>query len=293
MTRAKKIQAIPVDQIDILNPRERNQKVFREIVASISALGLKKPITVTPRKNGRYGLVCGQGRLEAYQSLGQATIPAFVVEASDEEAYIMSLVENIARRNPSPAELLETIRTLQKRSYSIAQICKKTALEETYVRGILSLLNKGEDRLINAVELGRMPLVTAIAISRVESGEEQNVLQDAYENGTLRGRKLLTVRKLIEKRRIYGRGYKKTTGKSSPRPLVSSAALVRAYNQEVERQKVLIRKADIVQQHLTFVAAAMGRLLNDDNFINLLRAEGLETIPKALEGKIRQTGAIA
>lgn len=291
MTRAKKIQAIPVDQIDILNPRERNQKVFREIVASISALGLKKPITVTPRKNGRYGLVCGQGRLEAYQSLGQATIPAFVVEASDEEAYIMSLVENIARRNPSPAELLETIRTLQKRSYSIAQICKKTALEETYVRGILTLLNKGEHRLINAVELGRMPLVTAIAISRVESGEEQNVLQDAYENGTLRGRKLLTVRKLIEKRRIYGRGFKKTT-KSAPKPQLSSAALVRAYNKEVERQKVLIRKADIVQQHLTFVAAAMARLLDDDNFINLLRAEGLETLPKPLEGKIRQTGAV-
>ena len=292
MTRAKKIQAIPVDQIDILNPRERNQKVFREIVASISALGLKKPITVTPRKNGRYGLVCGQGRLEAYQSLGQATIPAFVVEASDEEAYIMSLVENIARRNPSPAELLETIRTLQKRSYSIAQICKKTALEETYVRGILTLLNKGEHRLINAVELGRMPLVTAIAISRVESGEEQNVLQEAYENGTLRGRKLLTARKLIEKRRIYGRGFKKTT-KSSPKPQLSSAALVRAYNQEVERQKVLIRKADIVQQHLTFVAAAMGRLLDDDNFINLLRAERLETLPKPLEEKIRQTGAIS
>jgi ParB family transcriptional regulator, chromosome partitioning protein len=290
VTRAREITQIPIDQIDILNPRERKQKTFREIVASIKALGLKKPTTVTPRKNGRYGLVCGQGRLEAFQSLGEVTIPAFVINANDEEAYIMSLVENIARRNPTPSEQLETIRSLQKHGYSVSQICKKTALEESYVRGILSLLNNGEHRLINAVELGKMPLATAIAISRAEGGEEQQVLQDAYENGALRGRKLLTVRKLIEKRRVYGRGMRKTV-KTGAKPRLSSAALVRAYNQEVERQKVLIRKADIVQQRLTFVGAAMGRMLADDNFINLLRAEGLETLPKPLEEKIRETGA--
>jgi hypothetical protein len=47
------IRLIPIDRIEILNPRERNQKTFREIVASIKALGLKKPITVTRRGNGR------------------------------------------------------------------------------------------------------------------------------------------------------------------------------------------------------------------------------------------------
>ena len=289
MTRARKIENIAIEKIDILNPRERNQKTFRDIVASIKALGLKKPITVTPRKNGRYGLVCGQGRLEAVQSLGQTTIPAFVVEASDEEAYIMSLVENIARRTPNHAELLENIRMLQKRGYNINQISKKTALEETYIRGILTLLNKGETRLINAVEMGRMPLATAVEISKAQSGDEQQILQDAYESGALRGKKLLTVRKLIEKRRVFGVAVRKG-GKLNPRPKLSPTVLVRTYNKEVERQKLLIRKADIVQQRLTFVGAAMGRMLADDNFINLLRAEGLETIPKPLEEKIRESG---
>ena len=289
MNRAHKIEEIPIDQIDILNPRERNQKSFREIVASIKALGLKKPITVTPRKNGRYGLVCGQGRLEAVRSLGQTLIPAFVVEANDEEAYIMSLVENIARRTPNHAELLENIRLLQKRGYNTNQIARKTALEEGYIRGILTLLNKGETRLINAVELGRMPLATAVEISKAQSGDEQQILQEAYESGALRGRKLLTVRKLIEKRRVFGIAVKKGA-KAVSRPKMSSNLLVRTYNKEVERQKLLIRKADIVQQRLTFVEAAMGRMLSDDNFINLLRAEGLETIPKPLEEKIRESG---
>jgi len=289
VNRAHKIEEIPIDQIDILNPRERNQKSFREIVASIKALGLKKPITVTPRKNGRYGLVCGQGRLEAVRSLGQTLIPAFVVEANDEEAYIMSLVENIARRTPNHAELLENIRLLQKRGYNTNQIARKTALEEGYIRGILSLLNKGETRLINAVELGRMPLATAVEISKAQSGDEQQILQEAYESGALRGRKLLTVRKLIEKRRVFGIAVKKGP-KAVSRPKLSSTLLVRTYNKEVERQKQLIRKADIVQQRLTFVGAAMGRMLADDNFINLLRAEGLETLPRPLEEKIRESG---
>ena len=220
---------------------------------------------------------------------GEAESRNIYGEASDEEAYIMSLVENIARRTPNHAELLENIRLLQKRGYNTNQIARKTALEEGYIRGILSLLNKGETRLINAVELGRMPLATAVEISKAQSGDEQQILQEAYESGALRGRKLLTVRKLIEKRRVFGIAVKKGP-KAVSRPKLSSTLLVRTYNKEVERQKQLIRKADIVQQRLTFVGAAMGRMLADDNFINLLRAEGLETLPRPLEEKIRESG---
>ena len=62
MSSGRLIQEIPIGDIDILNPRQRNKKVFLELVESIRALGLKKPITVTPRSTGngeRYNLVCG------------------------------------------------------------------------------------------------------------------------------------------------------------------------------------------------------------------------------------------
>ena len=72
---AQVIQRIPTDAIAILNPRARNKKVFQELVASIANLGLKKPITVSSRKDGDgYDLVCGQGRLEAFIALGQKDI---------------------------------------------------------------------------------------------------------------------------------------------------------------------------------------------------------------------------
>jgi ParB family transcriptional regulator, chromosome partitioning protein len=40
------VQMIPVDQINVLNPRSRNKVTFQGIVSNISNLGLKKPITV-------------------------------------------------------------------------------------------------------------------------------------------------------------------------------------------------------------------------------------------------------
>jgi ParB family transcriptional regulator, chromosome partitioning protein len=66
------VEMISVDLIDVVNPRVRNRKIFREITASIAELGLKKPITVTRRAHldgTRYSLVCGQGRLEAFSLL--------------------------------------------------------------------------------------------------------------------------------------------------------------------------------------------------------------------------------
>ena len=43
---APTVQMIPVDQINVLNPRSRDKQSFTELVQSIKALGIKKPITV-------------------------------------------------------------------------------------------------------------------------------------------------------------------------------------------------------------------------------------------------------
>ena len=257
MNKGAIIREVEISAIEVLNPRERNQKVFQELVESIRLLGLKKPITVAERSGPdgpRYVLVCGQGRMEAFQALGQVAIPAQVIEATDDEAFVMSLVENIARHTPRTVEML-------------------------------NLLEKGEQRLLTAVEAGRMPMAVAIAIARVgdNDGEIQEVMQGAYEQGTLRGQKLMTVKRLIEDRRRLGKGAERAGRASKGTHKLSSHALVRAYSREVERQKMLIRKADGVQQRLAFISGAMARLLADEDFVNLLRAEGLTSMPAMLD----------
>lgn len=100
------ILMVPVNAVTVLNPRARNKRVFQELVTSIERLGLKKPITVSRRPGrSRYDLVCGQGRLEAFMALGQETIPAVVIDAAEDDCFVMSLVENLARRQHTPLEL--------------------------------------------------------------------------------------------------------------------------------------------------------------------------------------------
>jgi len=287
MNKGASIREIEISTIEVLNPRERNQKVFQELVESIRVLGLKKPITVAGRatEDGqRYVLVCGQGRMEAFQALGQTMIPAQVIEATDDDAFVMSLVENIARHTPRTLELLESIRSLKKRGHNVAAIARKTGLKPRWVGGMLELLEKGEQRLVTAVEAGRVPLAVAMAIAKAgnDDREVQEVMQAAYESGEIRGKKVLTVKRLIDERRRVGKAYGNKGGQRAGQRLTSSA-LVRAYKREVERQKMLIRKADVVQQRLAFISGAMGRLLADEDFLNLLRAEGLTSMPAILD----------
>lgn len=291
-----KIQMIPVEKVEVLNPRERNGRVFEEIVGNIKTIGLKKPITVTPRKRPdgeeHYLLVCGEGRLKAFKSLGEETIPALVIDVSDEEAFIMSLTENIARRQYRPLELLAGVEVLRDKGYDRKAIATKTGLTLEYVTGILKLLQHGEERLLVAVQKGRIPLNAALAI--VGAGDDdkavQAALQDAYESGKLRGKHLLAARRVIERRQTLGRSVARGTPRK--RSDITPASLVRTYQREVERQRLMVKKAEYSQQRLLFIVGALRQLLADENFINLLRAETLSTLPKYLADRVATTGTM-
>lgn len=289
------LQIIPIDKIEVLNPRDRNGRIFDDIVCNIKDIGLKKPITVTPRKDAndqeKYLLICGEGRLMAFKSLGETTIPAMIVDVSDEDGFIMSLAENIARRQGRTLELLAGIEQLSDRGYDKKAIAQKTGLGQDYVHGILQLLKNGEERLLIAVESGRIPLYAALAIAGAGSNDRdiQAALQEAYESGQLRGKQLLQARKVIEKRRSLGR----TIARGAPRhvPDVTSSSLIRTYQHEVKRQKLMVKKAEFAQQRLIFVAVAMRQLMANENFTNLLRAEGLDSLPKYIAERVWPAGS--
>jgi ParB family chromosome partitioning protein len=287
--KAPDVQMIPIEQINVLNPRSRNKLVFQGIVSNISNIGLKRPITVALRSqpiDGKvYDLVCGEGRLNAYVSLGQTEIPAIVNNVTREECFLMSLVENVARRMQSPVELLREVTTLKARGYTTTEIAKKIDLAKSYVAGICHLLENGEERLLAAVEKGRVPVSVAMLISDSDEAGIQQALCDAYEDKTLRGRKLLAVRRLIEQRKTNGKR-RKTSANKQKDGLPSAESLVSVYRQEADRQKLLVKKARLTENHLIFVVSALKKLFQDENFLTLLRAEGLETLPEYLGQRI-------
>lgn len=285
------VRMIRVDTITVLNPRARNKRVFKELVTSIANLGLKKPITVSERP-GRpgYDLVCGQGRLEAFIALGQKEIPAVIIEASEEDCYVKSLVENLARRQHSSLELMREIGALKERGYSVEEIAPKVDLSSEYVAATCHLLENGEHRLLAAIDRGMMPPSIAMEIVRAQERDVQQALAEAYEKKMLPGNMLLTIRKIIAERNQMGPGLRSLGNGRKSRGPATPTKLVRSYMKETDRQKLMVKKADLAKNRLIFVVNAMRRLLADEHFVTLLRAEGLRTMPGPLAERIEASG---
>jgi ParB family transcriptional regulator, chromosome partitioning protein len=276
------ITLILIAEIRIVNPRSRNRVTFQSIKANIASVGLKKPITVHERAleddGTRYDLVCGQGRLESFRDLGETLIPAIIKDATEEQRYLMSLVENLARRSPSTTDLLREVKRLTAEHDKPATIAEKLGLDKSYIYGIANLLRHGEEDLIRRVEAGRLPIDTAIKIATGKDADIQQALSDAYENGTLRGAKLRAVQQLIYRRK----GTKPALPTNRP---MTGADLVRAYEHHTQQQRALVRRSTIITQRLAIITSALRRLLADDHFITLLRAENLRSLPEFLANR--------
>jgi len=287
------IQIIPIEKIHILNPRVRNQKKFFDIATNITKVGLKKPITVTPCKSGAegkdYDLVCGQGRLEAFLACGQTEIPALVIDVSEEQALVMSLVENLTRRRYRPADLLQGIEVLQKQGYDARAIADKTGLSHDYIYGVLNLMEKGEARLLAAVETGQMSIALAINVAN-SPRDEQIALQEAHDNG-LRGRKLLLAKSILDRRRRRGKGFIDESGRKrdkngEKRP--SGQSVAKAYKRETSRRKRLILNANITSGYLSLIKEYLLDLRKERDFIALMEEEKLPTMPKPISDFINE-----
>jgi ParB family chromosome partitioning protein len=283
------VQMIPIDKITVPNPRSRGKKKFKQIIANIAQIGLKRPITVAEYQNvdgeTRYLLGCGQGRLEAFESLGQSEIPAIVIQATKEDLMLISLVENLARRQPTTIEQVRKIADMRDHGDSPADIAGKAGLNVSYVNGILKLLAKGEERLLQAVEKEQIPLSVAITIASSNDGAVQRALAEAYEKKELRGKALLKVRRLVEERRSRGKAIHRGV-RSRNNGDVSSEQLLKVYREETARQKAIVQKAKLCETKLVFAVSALKQLFQDDNFATLLRAESLDSMPQYLVAQI-------
>ncbi|HYB75348.1 MAG TPA: ParB/RepB/Spo0J family partition protein, partial [Nitrososphaerales archaeon] len=118
-----------------------------DLVESVKAKGILEPVLARP-VGGRYELIVGSRRFEAAKIAGMTLIPAVIRPMTDEEAIIVSLVENIQRNDIEPEEEYDAIIALMKvnpRAYgTVEQLSKAIGKSRRYV----------DDR-INAVQAVR------------------------------------------------------------------------------------------------------------------------------------------
>ena len=197
-------EQIPVGSIIVPNPRNRCEEQFREITRSIKDVGLHKPIMVNAhnlKSTKKYELIYGQGRWEIQKKLGNEYIWAEIVDLDEGTAYILSLVENIARSRPLPIEFAKAIIQMHDSGVSMDRLVSITGRSRSTLKEYITLMKKGEKRLINGVEKGIFPISFAKQITKNDDIASQGVLMDAFEEGIINESNIRPVRKILEARK--------------------------------------------------------------------------------------------
>ena len=72
---------------------------LRELAESIRVHGILQPLSVRRKGGGRYELIAGERRLRAAILCGLEQVPCLVLEVSRESSCLLSLIENLQRRD--------------------------------------------------------------------------------------------------------------------------------------------------------------------------------------------------
>ena len=131
-----------------------------ELADSIRAHGILQPLSVRRKGGGRYELIAGERRLRAAMICGLEQVPCLVLEVSRESSCLLSLIENLQRRDLDfweEAKALERLTTVGKSQSAVANKLRLLRLPQD----VLSLLRKNGFTERHARALLRLPTAEA------------------------------------------------------------------------------------------------------------------------------------
>ncbi len=97
-----KVVLIPLEQIKKGRGQPRgkfDRQSIRELAQSIQQNGLLQPVTVRKSEDGGYELIAGERRTIAFRQLGYEEIPAIIEAYTDEQSIVLTLTENLQRKD--------------------------------------------------------------------------------------------------------------------------------------------------------------------------------------------------
>jgi ParB family chromosome partitioning protein len=141
----KGVEEINISQISA-NPRQPRTdfKVveLEGLAASIKSNGLLQPIIVRPIEGsvGQFEIVAGERRWRAFKMLGKSSIPAIIVQASDEHSGVCALIENVHRTDLNPMDRAIAVQKLSEEfSLTHDKLAEKLSLDRSTVTNLLRL----------------------------------------------------------------------------------------------------------------------------------------------------------
>jgi len=193
------VASIPIASITTSrrNPRQRLRGVD-ELAASLLMYGLLQPIVVR-RKGKRYEVIAGHRRLAAARQLGWQSIDASVRTESVDDAFLLTLVENLQRQDLSPREEAEALGTLVKeRGWSTRQIASAIHRSQAFVSKRVRVF---DDKLLAPAVLdGRLSVSAAEELLAVPEQRRYDLLARAIDESWDFGQLRAAIRDSLESR---------------------------------------------------------------------------------------------
>lgn len=153
---------------------------IEELAASIAAHGLLQSLVVRKSKRGKYGIVAGQRRFLALQSLAKdgviekdRQIPCMLAEGEIDPAEL-SLAENVVRAPMHPADQFEAFKGLIDDGASIPDVAARFGIAESVVAKRLKL-GRLSPVILDAYRAGEIGLeeAQAFAVSDDHAAQER------------------------------------------------------------------------------------------------------------------------
>ena len=127
--------------------RDLNMAGLEELASSIrTTQGLLQPILVRQQEDGRFEIIAGERRWRAARMAGLEQLPVQVVEATEEAALAMALIENIQREDLNAMETAIALKRLREEfSLTHQEIADRVGKSRVTVTNLLRLTNLEPD----------------------------------------------------------------------------------------------------------------------------------------------------
>lgn len=145
----RKISEVPVEQIHASRQQPRKhfeEEQLAELRDSICQFGILQPLILRREDDGTYMIIAGERRFRAAVMAGLSRVPALVREASEEEAGMIALVENIQRENLGYIEEAKAYQALME-TYQIPQqeLARRLGKNQSTISNKIRILSLPED----------------------------------------------------------------------------------------------------------------------------------------------------
>ena len=186
MASIAEFKEIPLGDLTIGLAQVRTRDVSKEVdelADSIGQVGLLEPIVVCPTgEEGRYEIITGQRRFLAHQELKKDTIWAAVLSERVDEitAKVLSVTENLVRRDLHSSDLIDVCTYLYKRYGSVKAVCDETGLSHNKVSQYVKY-DQLIPKLKEMVDGGEIKLATALRAQRAAQASGRTDPEEATQ----------------------------------------------------------------------------------------------------------------